>query len=351
MESDDTPEAIKLRKVTGLALMLHDFGESLGEPGTLEQESKNASFQKDKPAAERLIMEGILYHAAAAVESGNYTKFYNRLDEMKIPDTSGKAQVESNEEFLAHVKERLGELPAISAESEARVDLFRQFWDLQEKAGNVPESLEGQINSEFIRNLCGLSEHMQGEGYFLAMLQRDDSPENASGPASWSRVRSKYQLSNLKYNEGEVGNLFAHASTPLEKAVALEAKKEAYAKSIEFLELGSAAVDRFATPDSELSPKDPNRTAEIEALVEKSEAQGAELAAQGKGHEVRPIETRERLVAMYKWALENDDFIPGPGQILVLNPPAEYRFDEPKKGFAGKVAAERAAPKETGLSA
>ena len=121
LESDDTPEAIKLRKVTGLALMLHDFGESLGEPGTLEQESKNASFQKDKPAAERLIMEGILYHAAAAVESGNYTKFYNRLDEMKIPDTSGKAQVESNEEFLAHVKERLGELPAISAESEARV--------------------------------------------------------------------------------------------------------------------------------------------------------------------------------------------------------------------------------------
>lgn len=340
---EENRESVVMRQLAGMCLLPHDLGESLGEPGSLAQESKIAGFQKDKPAAEKLIANAILRLAAHAVERGDYRLFYQRLDEMKIPDIETTAPAQSNEEFLAQVKEKLGVPPQIGVENEGRVATFMDFWVMQEHAGHVPARFQGEtsIHEDFLSAFSSFSEHQQGEGHILVFLQKQDEPER--GLVSWSKVNSFRQMKNLKYNEGEVGDLFAAAKTPLEKAIAVEAKREAYAKSIEFLREGAAAVNREAAMDSELPADNLGREAEIAELARRSAAEGQMQQFTGTGQAIRTVETKERLIAMYEWARDNDDFIPKPGQILIYDPPEPFLEPEREAGaFAGKVAQSRA---------
>lgn len=338
LKSDETEESVTLRYVISRCLLMHDLGEALGEPGSLAQESKNEDFAKDKPIVEELVARRILQNAAAAHGTGDVVGFLLRLKDIQIPNISAQAITLNDDDFLALVQSYLGPEPQISAEQQAHVDGLMDFWKLHEQTQAPARFATMNLNHDFIRQFASLSEHLQGEGHYLLFIE--DGPDGKGGAVSAERMQSYRQIRNLNYNEGEVGNVFAAAKTPLEKAIAIEAKRQAYETSIGFLKKGPDAIDRNATAQTELEAADPGRRAEIAELGRCSEEEGATLDAQGLGHVIRTIETKERLIAMYEWARDNDDFIPAPGQTLIIDPPAEF------KAVEGKFTAAAAASKK-----
>lgn len=334
LQLPESRESVVMRQLTCLCLVPHDIGEAIGEPGSLAQEVDHAhvKFSKNKPEAEKLVLNAIMRMAAHAVERKEahdddaYQKyFYAHLDRIKMPDISKHALVSSNEEFLTTVRDRLGIPPEITMDSEGRISTFSAFWNMIEEKDYVPNRFQGDttINGKFIGWLASLSEHIQGTAHFIKFLQKEDDPTQKLFPAKL--MQSARIVANMKYTEGELGMLFANAHTDFEKALAIEAKKEVYRKCIDFLSHGPAAIDRNATNISEYKPNHPKRPEEIKTLVDKSAEEGALQKQAGNEQAIRNIETKERLIAMYEWAREQDNFIPAAGQILITSPPEPFR--------------------------
>ncbi|MDX1975371.1 MAG: hypothetical protein SFT92_06810 [Rickettsiales bacterium] len=323
MNAKESEESQHLRQMTGLCLLMHDLGEAIGEPGSLAQESTQKGFKKDKPAIEAVVMDFILRLATHAVEADDPQAFYSRLDQIKMKDMHQRASVSSNEELLATVRDKLGEAPSISADGEARVELFSDLWNVVEHPNKTPERFAAEPTA-FISLLASMNEHAQGTGHFVKFNHKDrEYDPNSQVRPTWL-AQSVRVMKNASYTEGELGHLYAQAKTPLEKAVAIEAKKEAYTKMIDVLRWGPGAVDRAlqsAEENTELPVTHPGRQEEMSQLLLRSMDQEAEPYA------IRTIEDRDNLLALYDWALHKDDFVPTPGKTLIAAPPAEFSQD------------------------
>lgn len=323
----DDRESVLLRQLTGLCLMPHDLGETLGEPGSLAQEVNHAhtGFKKDKPAAERLVLNAMLRLAAHAIEKDDLELFYKRVDQLRDPKLSDKAIASSSDEFLDMICKKLGTPPEISMDGEGRVAILRDFWRMQEEREFVPDRFQGdaQLNGKFVSLLASLCEHVQGTAHFIKFCTKSTDPAGKQFPLSLAQ--GARMMANFKYTESEVGLLFANAKTDLEKAVATEAKREVYRRVVELIKLGPPVVNRHATNLNERLPSDALRAEEIKLLMRQSVAEGKLQALGGNTMAIRNIETRERLVAIYEWARDHDEFIPKAGQILAMEPPEPFK--------------------------
>ncbi len=360
----NSSEATSLRLDATLSALLHDKGELLGELSSLAQRVINENLS-EQASLERRIYQTALGIAAEAAELGYPDRFYQALQKLREQTSLDASKHSSSSQNLISTLEQQ-QPKNLSAASEKLCSYFLKLFDLAEFCSDPKLS----SNERFAGYLVKAVEHLQGVRHFnrfshkeifrpdLRLFHQSHShskeTRDLARPVTPGKVQDELLIPvhlnpsiklirTLQYLEGEVGSLFSHASTDLEKRLAETARDMIYQSAIELLNSSAPAhIDRHAGALSEemksaqsaltdLQKTFAERKEAKELLLELLEAEARfnalahaqEMSAlDPKGNDnqsaqlLARVESRERLMGLYYLALQKG-FKPQPGQALV----------------------------------
>lgn len=348
----------KLRQDGSLACLLHDNGEILGEYSSLAQRSLG-SRAGDSRGLERAVFRCALTIAFHSVQENEKVVFYEEIDSLADLVSQGLEHVSEYSMLIPLVgkyQDRCMEGKSLSKANERRLNRFIRIFDLVE----APE--EARSDRE---KFCGWSvkvvEHLQGTRHLLRFCTKSPGTERmrvfttptleSDEAGDESRVKERATLyssdtpsarvlQNMDFLEYGLGELFACASREDEAQMALAKaiRNAVYETAIEFLSISSSIVDRTATEENpevkavaaETAKENPDlkklrkkiRRAEKaleeerKVLFARRDEMKATLSDDAYSRTLLPIETRERLMSLYRQAI-NQDHIPSPGEVLI----------------------------------
>jgi len=322
-EVEESWEVAAIRQKLCLTLMVHDFGELLGEPACLAVAWGNST-KKDKVESERKIKNYGLRWAAQAVFHNDDSLLFDKIQKVK-EQVAVNDQAEQDEDLLEKLDGVLGNISELNSQLEERMAFYANLWEVAETKGKTATAIGN--NTEFIGLLAAFSEHAQGTGHLLRFVDNgEERTEPHTLPLAFTN--SDRMVGGEYYIESEIGDLFDKAQTDSERKIAKATRDESYRLAIEHLEIGPKVVDRKHTPGKEPKAQDPEREGSVEKLLEAHAEERKRYTKQNPDDSraknvVFDAETKERLIEMYQWAIEND-FTPEPGQILIVDPPQAY---------------------------
>lgn len=329
---DSSPETAKLQHEIRLGLMLHDIGEAFGEFSSLAQRA-TAGTEEASGDIERDVFQYVFKLAGHAIETGDETVFYDTMK--RITD---QAQVAKDGDGAAGGLSdilKANPVPDISEKLQERIDGFLDLYDAAEmKKGEdfFGYAIKAIEHNQGTRHLLRFAENANGDkSGFLARIS-DGIDRSAQLPFDTS---PSYRCTrNHQYLEGEIGDLFVHAKTPEEKQLAKALRDQAYETAIECIENYRPVVNRFATPETPEKPveyrsshPDPVVRQQVLETAKQESGYAATLAqhrsersaSQGEdgagNHQLFAVETRQRLVALYRNAIKRD-YTPKPKENL-----------------------------------
>lgn len=319
-------ELAMLRQRVGLGLLIHDAGEILGEFSTVAQRAANEALEED-PHAERRILEYALQLAMASIETGNLHGFHTTIARLREEAQIQQAGVPTG---IAKSKEALDGLlqpqPPLSDEGKQRVAQWMALWDMAElkEADRQP----GEPNLVYAGWLLKSIEHNQGTRHLLRVARRD-SDHLQEAASSLGQTTGKLVEGGQRYNETELGHMFATAESALEKTVARAQAEQVYTTSIQMLDLMPSVMTR------RVSERPPEIVAAEGTLSDEQQAYFTPRImkqVERLDHTMR-MQNKAGWVGMYalaKRAVREGRFEPkvidGKGQVLLFDPPNEAQL-------------------------
>lgn len=235
------PEIIPLRQVAGLATLVHDCGEMLGEFNTVYQRSsENAAVSNEshnKALLEREIYKFSVSLAMLAIERGTPELFLTRIHQLREELQIQREGVPQGDavpvEHIASIIHASDTFRELSDSGQAKVREWLEIWDIGEFKGEADiAALENDpafaytprvkdVNIPFLGNLVKSNEHNQGSRHLLHFAADDIHRlglvmEHTPLGFSDAGIRAKM----FDYNEKELPLLYRTAQTPVEYALA-----------------------------------------------------------------------------------------------------------------------------------
>lgn len=224
-------------QMTGLAVLMHDMGEVLGEFTTAVQRFNDKNLKED-PEAERTIFRYVLRMALEAQETGDREKFFARIDDLKkktrITKEDGSAGgIPKSSEFL---NQYLQPPITLSAENEQRFAQLTAVWDMAEGFHHpLHDTWEKQgINVGFVNQMTKSIDHVQGTRHMVRWARKGSIaqiPDYGADRSDIAHVDQNRAQGNLRYCEAEAGGLFAKlgkAPSPVLTAIARQQAASLY---------------------------------------------------------------------------------------------------------------------------
>lgn len=357
-----TREVVWKRVDMTLGCLVHDMGEMLGEFSTLAERTDDSSIHEDADL-ERPVFKFSLelaYQSAAGNEPG---RFYSVLSEMRNELEAFRAAGRISVRQVLQVLQR-HEVGDISFELADRIGGLLYLYDLAELKSGISGSA-GALpyhQSPFLGYAVKAVEHVQGTRHLIRFATKAPSykrislfsPQSTAHAGHEQRTNfdsegmtlpislspSSRVVGNIKYLEGEVGYVMAHAESPAEKALAGAIRTMVYQTVVEELNAKSPVIDRKAgepdkrvrqlilelktgTLSSEMkreklrSLKDrleDSITAIDQARTkEQSRVQDPKLSTRT----LFRYETNCRVIGLYLAAIKKE-YVPKPGELLML---------------------------------
>ena len=212
-----SPHAVQLRQIVGLALLLHDCGEMLGEFSTVMQRTTDNEFAKfDKAHLESAIAKLSLSLAVIAAEKGDAKPFHETMDRLRKEariqiDGVPQKISEKDAEWLTRLIER--ETPMLSEAQQKRVGQWMELFDLVEFK-KLPENPEYEpqlkhIDWDFLSNFIKALDHCQGTRHLVRFAEKDDRLKLSKQQRKLlTNTPSSVAGANLTYAEKELPPLF-----------------------------------------------------------------------------------------------------------------------------------------------
>lgn len=313
-----------------LSALIHDLGEIVGELSTLHGRMDKGQ-EEDSLDFERSMVKNSLILALSLNKAGEGHLF----DEV-MKTLSHEFQMHGDRGAITKAMEDLlAPLPKDPTHL-ALLDKWLKLYDAVEEAAHAPEE------DKFVGYLVKTIEHIQGSHHFIRFSKHDDrihsfpvfgdqttpwttSKVNAQLPTELSR--SFMVMGGLKYNEELLGDIFASARSPEEKAVAQRTRDMVYQYALEYLELASPVVERVFKDSNKLLGDT------VRTLLDAGNSEAAQFLIRQEQRELvkrhrelrnetpesdkvlLPVETRVRLQALYRGALERG-YVPASKEVL-----------------------------------
>ena len=353
-----TAPIITMRVMTTIGCLVHDMGEILGEFNSVAQRTSNHDLAED-PNTERTIFETALRLSYQAVLDRRPSNFYSALKHMR--EDAGIAR--SNGGLAKPIEQVLQPYTniAFNPQIEDSIKLFLQAYDLAEL-----KNAEQRSNAElFMGYAVKAIEHMQGTRHFTRFSTKDPAYKrlNLFSPFSvessevrnpnWggglrsgetlplSLSESRRMLKNVEYVEGEIGDLFHFAASPEELKLAQIIRDSTYLTVIEWFNACGAVIDRRNRTMNPLisgliqeyfdqGTSADARREKLHLLEKLLVAESKELLSRlrhsrtskkdgynpNEWSELEDIETKGRMMSLYRCAIERD-YRPARGEVLL----------------------------------
>jgi hypothetical protein len=341
-----TAQTSEMRLAVTLGCLVHDMGEICGELSSLAQRATNKALE-ELPHIEREIFRISLTEAFRA--AGNYpsasSQFYTFLRDMRaslglhkngIADTPPQLIIGKLSKYA-----ELERTTPLAPELGARVNSLLHVYDMAEMRVKDPSP-----SLLFLGNAVKVVEHLQGLRHFMrfARVEARDFRKHLFSPETTKvalaheepsrsdldsvpmRYMSSYRLiKNVNYIEKEIPQLFTHAESRPEQALAHALRDAAYQSQIEWFSIGRPVVDRTCKAESEKlvhltkrygevgsSEEQQNQRAELTRFLALQLHKDSQLFQRRQANEgadsltpasLRPIESRIRIIALYDEAL------------------------------------------------
>lgn len=223
-----------------VAIGLHDAGEAMGEATTVAGLAKTGNLtgagNGDKETFEREITAFVIKLADYAVSQGNPSIFHD-----VITDITATADIETRG------TEGLAEVPALLEKYARQYGLGGDYPlsdQLQHYLACYTE-VETEDNHSFMRTAVKNVERIHGNRYLMRNAGLGE------GGIPLKHTISNRMLTSLLRNERGLPEMFRLASTPEERAIAIEVAKTGYRTALEYLDKSPPIMDRNVTPASE----------------------------------------------------------------------------------------------------
>jgi hypothetical protein len=216
----NSPQTVRLQHIqhsqmTGLAVLMHDMGEVLGEFTTAVQRMNDKDLKED-PRAEQTIFRYVLRMALEAQATGDREGFYRRITELKqqvkLEKEDGSAGgIPKSSEYL---QQFLQPPIPLSPEQEARFEKLTAIWDMAEGFHHpLHDAWEKQgINVSFVGQLTKSIDHVQGTRHMVRWARKGsiaDIPDYGADRGDIAHIDQNRALGNMRYCEPEAGPMFA----------------------------------------------------------------------------------------------------------------------------------------------
>jgi hypothetical protein len=273
-------------QMTGLAVLMHDMGEVLGEFTTAVQRMNDKNLKEDTHA-EQTIFRYVLRMALEAQATGDREGFYRRITalkkQVKLEKEDGSAGgIPKSSEYISQF---LQPPITLAPEQEARFEKLSAIWDMAEGFHHpLHDTWESQgINVEFVNQLTKSIDHVQGTRHMVRHARKGsiavipDYGADRTDIAHWDDNRVN---GNLRYCEAEAGGLFAklkHGQAALE-AVARQQLASIYGTMSDLMDVSRPVLLGYqidATKSAVVDPAAPFTEPENPTMPEQKRAQGA----------------------------------------------------------------------------
>jgi hypothetical protein len=343
-------ELIQFKQDGAIAGFIHDLGEVLvGEFSTVrERAEKRGNHTEEESSAdlERLIFVRSAALALHFAENGG--DFKRVMEEIREPLLEN-----INRLTLKSLKTAFDRYPVeLSPHSESILEHWIELYDATESTTGTSPSQE----DKFVGTCVKILERVQGQHHFLRFSKKEPTVIDFSvegiiyapweesqrdAPLHSEQLRSNLVMAQLVRMEGKLGELFELAETDAQKAIAREIRNRVYSGVLESLDILTPVVKRtLEDPNEAITQRLKDAQARGEDAVPILEEEYKELlhayrelrntnrSQEARSHansQLLPIETRLRLQALYRAALETS-YEPRPGEILALQDAIPEKF-------------------------
>ena len=285
------PQAMRVQllqhsQMTGLAVLMHDMGEVLGEFTTAVQRMNDKNLKED-PGAEREIFMYVLRMALQAQATGDREGFFRRIAELKqqtriTKDDGSAGGVPKSSKYL---RQFLQPPIALSPEQEARFEKFTAIWDMAEGFEHpLHAEWEKQgINVKFVGQLTKSIDHVQGTRHLVRWARKGsiaEIPDYGADRTDIAHIGENRVLGNMRYCEPEAGSMFAalKPGQPALEALARQQVAMVYETMSDLMDVSPAAPLGYQLVATQSAV--PNAVAAFAApenpsIAEQKRAQGA----------------------------------------------------------------------------
>lgn len=364
-----TTEIIDLRRKMTLGALVHDLGEIVGEFSSLSQRIADDALQ-EVPKIERRILEKTMRLAIWAAQESKPLEFYENISGLRDALKIGTEQQSSLEQIKRAVNlfdEVVVSGKTLSKRNETSLARLLALFDIIE----LQEEAALSDRDKFIANGVKLAEHMQGTRHFIRFstkgpdfspirefstptqpsLRAEELPERM---AQMGRSTIPVTLSpsyntkrSAEYIECGLPDLLHSARSEAETALAKRLRDSCWETSIEYINLSGRVFDRqvSALPKrlmdnfslvwsgrlseearlDALARAEAILRAEQRGLLARHNDMISAISTDRAAASLLPIESSERMMSLYRTAIERDYIPPlgSPPLILLKELPRE----------------------------
>jgi hypothetical protein len=334
-------ELIQFKQDGAIAGFIHDLGEVLvGEFSTVRERAEESVPHTEESSAdlERLIFVRSAALALHFAENGG--DFKRVMEEIREPLLEN-----INRLTLKSLKTAFDRYPVeLSPHSKSILERWIELYDATESTTGTSPSQE----DKFVGTCVKILERVQGQHHFLRFSKKEPTVIDFSvegiiyapweesqrdAPLHSEQLRSNLVMSGLVRMEGKLGELFKLAQTDAQRAISREIRNRVYSGVLESLDILTPVVKRTLEDPNEAITK---RLKEAQARGEDAvpileeeykellrahrelrNAQRNEELSSSDHSQLLPIETRLRLQALYRNALDAG-YEPREGEVLAL---------------------------------
>lgn len=332
-------------QMTCLMLSMHDFGEVLGEAGSLAMAADAGNWAvKDKAAFERSVFDFAVRLAVQVVtDKRPREEFYNRVDAVKrMMKIQNQGLNKTDAELAAELADNLNEKIHLSNSGETLFQFLKKTWEWVEE----PE----KSAYPFLGYLATNCERMQGTRHLVRHLaESPGSPveleDGNIGLIKTVSLSPGYRITaNAQYVEGKLGLMCAAMDPAIhtrEYAIARQTVRRAYETQVDLFRYMPAAFFTGKAPISETRlhndgtpftvPEVSSRKKEIRLAADIATMEAGMLTSSFNESSLaigRTAVTMEQVVGLYRRAIETK-YLPfmieadgkKRGEILVIDRP------------------------------
>jgi hypothetical protein len=273
-------------QMTGLAVLMHDMGEVLGEFTTAVQRMNDKNLKED-PRAEQTIFRYILRMALVAQATGDRDGFLRRVNELKqqvkLEKEDGSAGgIPKSSEYL----EQFLQPPiTLSSEQESQFEKLAAIWDMAEGFHHpLHDVWEKQgINVGFVGQLTKSIDHVQGTRHLVRHARKGsiaEIPNYGADRIDIAHINQNRAVGNMRYCEAEAGPMFDKlkpGQIALE-SVARQQIASIYRTMSDLMDVSPPVALGYqlnAAHNAVVNPASPPAEPESPSMSEKKRAQGA----------------------------------------------------------------------------
>lgn len=334
-------ELIQFKQDGAIAGFIHDLGEVLvGEFSTVRERAEKRGNHTEESSAdlERLIFVRSAALALHFAENGG--DFKSAMQDIREPllENINSLSLESLETAFDRYPVEL------SPHSKSILERWIELYDATESTTGTSPSQE----DKFVGTCVKILERVQGQQHYIRFSKKEPTVIDFSvegiiyapweesqrhAPLHSEQLRSNLVMSGLVRMEGKLGELFKLAQTDAQKAIAREIRNRVYSGVLESLDILTPVVKRtLEDPNEAITQRLKDAQARGEDAVPILEEEYKELlhayrelrntnrSQEARSHansQLLPIETRLRLQALYRNALDAG-YEPKKGEVLAL---------------------------------